>query len=97
LFKTVAKRRFHRGMAMKVREVIEQLKMFDPELPVVMDGEEGGITEEQVIIRLISIDRFKNEEECELIGEHEIDKSSKEPHDLAVLFTRQVRNLMMAG
>ena len=59
---------------MKVREVIEQLKTYDPELPIVMDGEEGGITEEQVIIRLISIERFKNKEECELIGEHAVPK-----------------------
>jgi hypothetical protein len=90
-------KKVYRGIAMKVREVIEQLKKYDPELPVVMDGEEGGITEEQVIIRLISVDRFKNKAESELIGEHEIDKSSKESHDLAVLFTRQVLNLMMAG
>jgi hypothetical protein len=84
-------------MVMTVREVIEQLKTYDPELPVVMDGEEGGITEEQVIIRLISVNRFKNRAESELFGEHEIDYSSKEPHDLAVLFTRRVLNLMRAG
>jgi hypothetical protein len=82
---------------MKVREVVEMLQAFDPELPVVLDGETGGITEEQVIIRLINVDRFKNKAESDLVGEHDIDSSSKEPHEQAVLFTRQLVQLMRSG
>ena len=82
---------------MKVREVIEQLKTYDPELPVMMDGETGGITEEQVIIRLISVDRFKNKAESELLGEHDIDSSPKKPHDQAVLFTRKLVSFLRSG
>ena len=63
---------------MKVKDLIERLKTFDPELMVVRPGYEGGVTE---IDHLTSIEVALNVNEEWYYGEHEqIDEFSCKDH-----------------
>ena len=70
---------------MTVIELIEKLRAYPADFPVMVDGYEGGITE-IFSITLVSVNRNSNTEGC--YGEHEKDVYPKEPHDLAVLLDR---------
>lgn len=63
---------------MKVKDLIEQLKVLDPELMVVRPGYEGGVTEvDHLNVILIAL----NVNEEWYYGEHEqIDESSHKEH-----------------
>ena len=74
---------------MKVKELIEKLQTLDQELPVMVDGYEGGITEKNVYIRVVSVTKNDNEG-LNYYGEHEEDWIAKEPHDLALLISRKI-------
>lgn len=72
---------------MKVKELIQELQKYDQEIPVMVDGYEGGITEKGVLVKLVSVNRNKNKEDY--YGEHEEDDKAQTPHDEAVLISRE--------
>lgn len=63
---------------MKVKDLIEKLKEFDPDLMVVRPGYEGGVTE---IDHISTIEVALNVNEEWYYGEHEqIDEFSQDDH-----------------
>lgn len=74
---------------MNVGKLIQELQKYDPVLPAMVNGYEGGISEEQLKVKLVSVNRNENEGLTSgLFGEHGEDYWTKVPHDLAVLISR---------
>lgn len=71
---------------MNVGELIKELQKYEQDLPAMVNGYEGGITEKRLKVELVSVDRDVNEEGY--YGEHEEDFRATFPHDLAVLISR---------
>lgn len=68
---------------MKVSTLMALLASFDPELPVVVEGYEGGVTEE-FTVKAVSLNRDIPHDEW--TGEHQVEVFPQKPHDVAVLF-----------
>ena len=77
---------------MRVKDLILQLQAFgDYDLPVMVDGYEGGIIE-HFILKKVSVNMFENRDMA-YYGEHEEDywKDPNIPdHNVAILISRSV-------
>jgi hypothetical protein len=72
---------------MKVKELIEQLKKFDPDLMVVVDGYKGGVDEPQTPVEILI--KLNKHEEC-FYGKHDFHHVTNEdkPDCAAVYLAR---------
>jgi len=76
-------------MAIKVYQLIEELKKFDQELEVIVAGYEGGTNPlDKDNIRICYVDTSAGEEWCGLYGDAENESTGMETPILAILLGR---------
>lgn len=74
---------------MKVKDLIEHLQKFDPELPIFIDGYEGGYDTPQLPFQSPMKLNVHNEEEW-YYGKHELHRATDngQPDSVAVIIPR---------
>ena len=76
-------------MKLNVRELIHELTKFEQELPVLVDGYEGGTNPlDEDNIRICYVDTSAGEEWCGLYGDAENESTGMETPILAILLGR---------